>query len=477
MNDFFDTRNEPSLPVEFAPEERRQLLEDIGFLCLSVNQAPGENTLRLAHSELSNDLIAANSPFVRLQRLEEFAAQILPLLLAAAKQPDTVLAVTSRRLPLDRLRGNSTTLSEIARSPQVQFSLVKPRSPLPLLSESHSALSFNTPANRLIAALLRQLSAEANTLALLAAFCADMEAEAQARHLENRTRSLLSQELWREQRLLPPSQITSLLPVCRAKASLPYRLLLDHWQQYREKSAGFDWSGLATLTLSERALWQVYEIWCFLQIAQAAQSLGWRLIGNTQIQITAEGMHLVPATGQTSCLSFAPPNTPRKSKDSILRLFYQPLFVSANRPPTPEISDAERYVSRSHAMQPDYVLNFRGRLIVFDAKLRSYSVVGAEQEDIDKMHAYRDGIVRHTGQSVRSAVSAAWCLFPGMGEQGERGNREQGTGDRATHADIRAYPAPTETHPFGNGDIGAIRLRPLDVTSQETLQKLLTTLL
>ncbi len=464
MNEFFASSNETPSPVEFAPEERRRLLEDIGFLCLSVNQTSGEKTLGLTEQTTQNAFIAANSPFVRLQRLAEFAAHILPLLLAAAQQPDSVLVSASHRLPLDQLHGKMSVLSELARSPQAQMALAKRQNPMPIVSEAHAVLSFQTPANRLIATLLHQLSAEANALALLAEFCADMEAEAQARTLENRVKNLLAEKLWREQTSLPPSQIASLLPACRAKALLPYRLILEHWQSYRDSTPGFDWSGLAALTLSERALWQVYEIWCFLQIAQALQSLGWKRIGETQIQVTAEGMHLVLATGQASCLSFTPPNASRKSKEAILRLFYQPLFVSANRQLNPDVADAERYVSRSHAMQPDFVLNTRGRLIVFDAKLRTYSVVGAEQEDIDKMHAYRDGIVRRAGQSVRPAVAAAWCLFPGLRDATELSG-------------IRAYPTPTEETPFGNGHIGAIRLRPLDGTSADILQKLIVTLL
>ena len=463
MNDFLLKPQETSLPVAFTPDERRRLLEDIGFLCLSVNQATELKTSAPANVAHSESLIAAHSPFVRLQRLEQFVTRIVPLLLAAAKQPDAVLVSALRRLPLDQLRGDAATINEFTRSPKAQQALIQPRNPLPLLAESYTVISFATPANRLIAMLLRQLSAEANSLALLAAFCADANAETQARTLENRVKSLLAQDLWREQKPIPLGQIALLLPVQRAKASLPYRLILDHWQRFRAEFAGFDWSGLAALTLSERALWQIYEIWCFLHIVQALQGLGWSLIGETQIQIIADGMHLVPATGQASCLSFMLPNAPRKSKKSMLELFYQPLFVSANRQLTRETLNEDRYVSRSHAMQPDFVIKHQRHLVVFDAKLRSYSTFGSEQDDIDKMHAYRDGIVRRAGQSVRPAVSAAWCLFPGLS------NTEELSG-------IRAYPAPTKAAPFGNGDIGAIQLRPLDRGSQETLRKLLTML-
>lgn len=472
MNTFYKSLDETSLPVAFSSLERRRLLEDIGFLCISVNQAFGAKTLAFSQTSQSNLLIAAQSPFLRLQSFAGLIHELLPLLLALTKQPDTVLTSRSRQLPMERLRGDPGTISEIARSPQAQFALIRLQTPMPFIAERQAQLGFETPLNRLIATLLHQLIADANSFAALAAFCADSEAKHQARHLSQSLTAILSQMLWREQTPLPVFQIPVLLPQMRAKAALPARLVLEKWERYREDAIEFDWSGLAELTLTERAEWQLYEIWCFLQLAHALQNLGWLPIGEGQISLAADGMHLVPATGRASCLAFAPPNSPRKSKATPLRLFYQPLYVSANRQLV-EITDenSERYVSRSHAMQPDFVLDWRRRLVIFDAKLRSYSTFGAEQDDIDKMHAYRDGIVRRTGQSVRPAVSAAWCLFPG------EGNREQGTANTTMLSSVRAYPAPTEDAPFGSGDVGAVRLRPGDEAAQENLGRLLPLLL
>ena len=476
MNSFYKSLDGISLPVAFSPTERRQLLEDIGVLCLSVNQAFGEKTLALSQTQLPNSLIAAHSPFVRLQNFTLLIQELLPLLLALTKQPDTLLTSVSRRLPWDRLRGDAGSLFEIARSPQAQIALMRRQDPMPVLSERQARLGFETPLNRLIATLLRQLIDDAKTFVALAAFCADTNAEMQAQRLSQSLMAILSQNLWREQAPIPAPQIPLLLAQFRAKVSLPARLILGKWERYRTETMGFDWSGVAALTLTERAEWQLYEIWCFLQLANALQSLGWSPVGEEQIRLVADGLHLVLATGRASCLTFLPPNSARKVKRVPLRLFYQPLFVSANRQVAADTTgeDSERYVSRSHAMQPDFVIDWRGRLVIFDAKLRSYSTFGAEQDDIDKMHAYRDGIVRRAGQNVRAAVSAAWCLFPGVLA---RGNREQGTENSAFYFGIRAYPAPTESAPFGNGDIGAIRLRPGNTSLQPHLRDLLQTLI
>ena len=92
-----------------------------------------------------------------------------------------------------------------------------------------------------------------------------------------------------------------------------------------------------------------------------------------------------------------------------------------------------------------------GRLLLLDPKYRSYSEVGAEQEDVDKMHAYRDAIVRtdeSTGQAV-PAVDAAWCLFPGVPPS-----------SYSRPEPLRAYPASTQTQPFGTAGVGAVQVRP-----------------
>ena len=155
-----------------------------------------------------------------------------------------------------------------------------------------------------------------------------------------------------------------------------------------------------------------------------------------------------------------------------LELFYQPLFLSANRDAVPAagaapMSGEERaseggFASLTHTMQPDIGLCREGRWLLLDPKFRTYTEPGAEQADVDKMHTYRDAIVRRS--SRHRAVTAAWCLFPGEAAE-----------EIALQTAIRAYPVATAERPFGAAGIGALRLRPGDPGSAAGLEQWLKT--
>ena len=92
-------------------------------------------------------------------------------------------------------------------------------------------------------------------------------------------------------------------------------------------------------------------------------------------------------------------------------------------------------------MRPDILLECGGRLLVLDAKFKTYAEnsIGEDEDnlpltaDINQCHAYRDGILRRG----IPCVQAAWLLYPG---------RVAG-GNRATIG----YAGP---------EVGAILLRP-----------------
>lgn len=465
----FDLETEPeSLPVEFLPEERRVLLEDIGWLCLAASPASASEPLGVTSESNGNALLAASSPFLRLKRLEQFAAQAETLLPAVARQPHSALTAEFRTLPAERARGDAATMHQVMRSPAAMSALLSPAPRTVNVRERHAALTHDTPPNRLLAGIAQRMENDANALALLAAFCEDEAAEVQARRLAQIAQEWRRLPFCRDTAPMPMEQVETLLPVCQSSAPLPYKILFGHWAEYTG-TAEFDWSGVASLTLSSRALWQIYEIWCFGQIAQALEQMGATRLEGERIRITAEGLHLVAATGRASCLRFAWGKG--KRANSTLRLYYQPLFISANRrvnapefEPDALADSMSDYQSRSHAMQPDYALQGRGKLIVLDAKMRTYSAPRSEQDDINKMHAYRDGIIRKGSAGRTSAVTAAWSVFAGIPNA-----------DFSLQA-VRAYPNPTETEPFGSGEIGAIQLRPLAPRCLPLLTRLLETL-
>src|SRR5262249_4235430 len=142
-----------------------------------------------------------------------------------------------------------------------------------------------------------------------------------------------------------------------------------------------------------------------------------------------------------------------------------PWFAGANRTPRDEAdrtdSSLPGFASRTHAMQPDIALLHRDRLYLLDPKFRTYlpdaepsaedarpltdatfgRAAAALYRDIDKMHAYKDAMVR----AGEPTVEAAWSLFPGTPD-----------GD----APVIAYPTAGPQAEFGTAGIGALRLRP-----------------
>jgi 5-methylcytosine-specific restriction endonuclease McrBC regulatory subunit McrC len=107
-------------------------------------------------------------------------------------------------------------------------------------------------------------------------------------------------------------------------------------------------------------------------------------------------------------------------------------------------------------MEPDITLERDHRLLILDAKWKAYgsyfplTPLLADEEprnasltdDLNQMHAYRDGI--RNGET--QAVAAAWLLYPGRSRTPDEG--------------IIAFPQSTPETPFGGGQIGALQLRP-----------------
>ena len=361
--------------------------------------------------------------------------------------------------------------------------------------ESRPALSANTWANRLTTRILTDFARECAELARLAAFCAAAPEAETALRIARTARNLRGHPTLRDcpplaSREAAPELCADRIPRC----ALPYQALYGAWRQ-SACPLDFDWTHSPLLTLPALEPWHLYEIWCLLQTAAALHQAGWKLTRGNLLQATPRGLRLVPATGRASRLDFEKTADRkeekkkrrrgeeetedakskienRKSKiNSSLSLYYQPLFSSANQQTARSEGEGDGFAfgSRSHAMQPDMVLHWGGRLYILDPKFRPYAQMADAQEDVNKMHAYRDAIVRRDSKSrpTVSPVEAAWCLFPGP-VPGEVA---------AAFEEVYAYPAASPEHPFGAAGVGALKLRPGDAPATERLAQLLAFLL
>jgi hypothetical protein len=554
--------------AQLTARERRALLEDIGHVALTLGRsllpptvtpetsAPDVSpaaTLIPASPTAHSRPDALTSPLERLHFLCALWTGLEGALAVIVRQPDSRTACVRQSMPLARSQGSSGAAASVARSPraaaawrQIQsankqlhapYSSIQTHFPVSLsvaptqreqtpIVERVTMRVHDTWANRLTVSLLMQIEEEANVLRRLADFCDARQEAAEAVRLARTARRIRVNTFLRECPGLRDSEKAQGMAGDNiGRCSVPYRAVYRAWRSLTHP-LDFDWSGSPLLYLPAIEPWNLYEIWCYLQVAAALLHTGWRLTDSDLLRCTPNGMRLVLATGRASRLCFrkekreeknteqveeqgeGPPSkiqNPKSKIDACLSLYYQPLFASANQTAHRERAQQESmesleadndgakeeigkkdvefaFVSRSHAMQPDIALHCNSRLILLDPKFKRYAEGEDAQDDINKMHTYRDAIVRHSRQSKgrsvssrqnASPVSAAWCLFPGVAAKDEKENGAEAV----FHNPLYAYPAATPEAPFGTAEVGAFPLRPGQPDTTNGLAELITALL
>ncbi len=263
----------------------------------------------------------------------------------------------------------------------------------PLLRETVTLFSPDTPENRAVKSFVEVLTRDCRTIALLAD--AEEESEAAGRALEciRRLGQLAGEDWWKEVAatrgdwMQPATQRGSLRPGYAAVFRMAHR--------YR-RGFRFEWDH-PLLTLPQRETWRIYEAWCYLRVLQTLRELGWHVTPEQEVFAVRSGrLTLTLAIGQPSKIALKSPQG-------------RTLTLTCNQ------TFAEGQDSLTHTMRPDITLSDGKRLWILDAKFKPYSEPGEEGEDINQMHAYKDGIVSSRGR----VVARAWCLYAGLtGAQG-----------------------------------------------------------
>jgi hypothetical protein len=437
--------------VRLSRQERILLCNDICRFSLLLGHESHVRVCGSVAAETSPD--PGGSPQARLSLLRDLWPRIEAALHTASASPDMAAIRMPRAFPIGAVRGGPATVSQLARSAALQRAWTQtvrqtPSDPAALIREPRPAHTMLTPANRVAAGFLSALEQEVQALHRLALFCEESAAITAAGALCQRIGH------WRRQSPFCDSDSSatsgpSLPPEVLLRSAPPYRSLYEAIRRSRS-GLQIDWSESSVLRFPLLEAWHLYEIWCFLQVGFALRGLGWQPFESDCLAIVQDGLRLRLARGKASRMRFraSRAGASRSDHGDVLELVYQPQFVGANQTfaRTPE-----GFHSLSHVMQPDIALVRDRRMLLLDPKYRPYGEVGAEQEDVDKMHAYRDAIVAidaRTGRTV-PAVDAAWCLFPGLpGDSGEKPEP------------LRAYPASTPGRPFGTAGVGAVQVRP-----------------
>jgi hypothetical protein len=194
-----------------------------------------------------------------------------------------------------------------------------------------------------------------------------------------------------------------------------YRDVLHHFVRMRHAVRGLPFSTQAFDALLEgRDVAHLYELWAFFRVVESLREI----LGPPTVADSPRRTDLGVVVGRFTV-----------AWGSEIRVIYQEIFTAA------------RGTSYSLTYEPDVALFARGRLHLFDAKFRLDSPNEGDddrsfrEEDLAKMHAYRD--------AIRDARSA-WILYPGS---------------RSVFFDAESGPATGAPGPDAGG-VGAISLRP-----------------
>ena len=417
----------------------------------------------------------SRKPFKRLPLLwlEQFKALRVELernVKLICNTPHSRLQESSRRRRLDQLHGKLTP----RREEEVAALLDACRSSH-RLSVVARRLSVDTPENRFVLGVMDDCDRElgrfqqrvelANREGKRAVTSLDAVTEISA--WRKGIRSLRAHRLWSEVGTYEGWQQESLVLQERAGYSGVYRV----WLQLRMY---LDVLGRHA-TISIKAISELYEVWCFLEILRQLKTLGFDLAEEAPPRLRYSGLEpQIAKDGMGAAFRLT-----RGSEESgdliVIRLAHEPRFGTTHR----NVSGA-RVVSWLNEQRPDIVIEatFPGEqklFWVFDAKYRirrnddppaiDDSDEIADDEDLsvgdmaptdalNQMHRYRDAIVKAVSSEqdypqLSRPVIGAFCLYPGWYTDAVQDSQSNPYEEAISTVGIGAFPAvPGQANPW-----------------------------
>ncbi len=432
--------------------------------------------LRFSYARMTEQgMDRARKPFERIPLLwiEQFKALRAELernLKLICNTPHSRLQESSRRCRLDQLHGKLT----VRRQEEVA-ALLGARKFSHRLNVVTRRLSVDTPENRFVLRVMDYCDRElgrfqqrlefANGEGRRAVSSPDAVAEISA--WRKGIRSLRAHRMWSEVGAYEGGQQESLVLQERAGYSGVYRV----WLKLRMY---LDVLGKHA-TISMKAISELYEVWCFLEILRQLESLGFQLDTVAAPRLSYSGLEPQMAKDGMGA-AFQLHRGSRKAGDLIvLRLAHEPLFGARNRS-----LPGGRVVSWLNAQQPDIVVEatFPGEqklFWVFDAKYRirrsddpptsddsddvaddAVPPVGdmAPADALNQMHRYRDAIIHAVAAEreypqLSRPVIGAYCLFPGWYPDDMQNSQSNPYEEAISTVGIGAFPAvPGQENPW-----------------------------
>ena len=184
--------------------------------------------------------------------------------------------------------------------------------------------------------------------------------------------------------------------------------------------------------ISNKKLWNLYEIWCYIKIHSIIKELGYEAKENSIIQSTSNGLTLsLIQSKEAKCIY-------ENKEGKKIELFYNKQY---NKLPTTN-------------QRPDTVLCIKGvgktdRVYIFDAKYRIYvdnkGNICPMEDDINIMHRYRDSIVSKSSinNSFKYESVGAYVMFPCSDEKTFEENKYYKSIDKVNIGAIPMLPGST----------------------------------
>lgn len=277
-------------------------------------------------------------------------------------------------------------------------------------------LSVDTPENRFVKMVVKRCSAELSTITKLA--LKNQKAPEEGGKLsasfftelaswKTPLDQLINQPFFAEVGEYEGMERESLVLHQRAGYANVYRL----WQELKMYLGVFGQHA----AVSMKSVADLYEVWCFLQMKQMLEDLGFTELSSAKASLRNAGLEKSMVNGSTSAFQLY-----RKSDNLHLRLSHEPKFTPDNAPV------AGKIYSWTTKQIPDMFLeatfeNGEIRRWIFDAKYRIWDdndTDMAPDDAINQMHRYRDALIHidKTGDGWKEKsrpVLGAFVLYPG----------------------------------------------------------------
>jgi hypothetical protein len=191
----------------------------------------------------------------------------------------------------------------------------------------------------------------------------------------------------------------------------------DKLYKHAQHNIGFQYQ------LALKDTFQLYEMWCFMQVVKAFRKRGMLQDTTKLFKVTKAGIFLTLAEHYQSMVKLT----------EGLKLYYQRVFQFNSNP----------FYTFTQRMIPDIVLEAGKKIYIFDPKYRVPSNLGTA---LGEMHKYRDGILeRNTNDRV---VQAVFILSPTEKEQEDMRYFQQSFQQQYQMGAIRTLPGE-ETNELG----------------------------